>query len=90
MILSRLGEGFSAEGLPSLFTRGGSVVILMIIAWRRPMIGGVLLLIAGLSLLSGIIPFSSGPMWVRLLLAGPPLVLGGLFIIASLMRPIKI
>ena len=85
IIATRWAEGFSAEGLSTLFTRGGGIIVLIIVAWRWPLIGGLLLFLVGLLFFSGLMPFASGAsIATRLILAGPPLILGGLFVAASL------
>ena len=83
-ILSRLGEGASIEGMATLATRGGTLIALALIAWRAPMIGGWLLLTVGLLLLNGVFRFSQNPnVIVRLILGGPPLFIGVLFVAAA-------
>ena len=84
IIASRWGEGFSAVGLPSLATRGGGIILLSVLAWRWPMLGGSLLLLVSFLLYSGVVPFASGPsMVVRIMLAGPPAIVGALFVSAD-------
>jgi len=83
-IASRWGEGFSAAGLPSLVTRGGGIVLLTVVAWRWPLVGGWLLVLVGLLLFGGAVPFARGPsIVVRIILAGPPTLVGALLVAAA-------
>jgi hypothetical protein len=84
-IASRWGEGFSAAGLPSLATRGGGIILLTAVAWRWPLVGGWLLLLVGVLLYGGAVPFARNPsIMVRIMLAGPPALVGALLVVAAL------
>lgn len=78
VVASRMGERFSMEGLVSGILRGGLIVVLMVLGWRAPRLGGWFLAIVGLLLLS-VNPSSA----VSLMLAAPPLLVSALLIWGS-------
>lgn len=85
IILSRWAEGFSSEGITTLLTRGGGIVILLVTSWRWPRIGSVLLILAGISLFAGLASFTRGaPVSTRLMIGGPPAILGMLLFAGTL------
>jgi len=78
IVASRLGEGFSVEGLTSGLLRGGAIALLMVLGWYRPRVCGWLLIVLGLFFLRAN-PTNPG----NLMLGAPPLLLGVLLVWAS-------
>lgn len=82
-VASRLGEGMSEAGSHTLAIRGGALLIVAATAWFAPRIGGWLLLLGGVLLGAGLLPFTHHAYWtVRLILGGPPVLVGLLLIVA--------
>lgn len=75
--LSEALPGFAIHMIPSLV-----LVAILVVAWRFELVGGIAFL------LISIVPFVrlSNPVWVNLILAGPFMVAGLLFIV-SYFRP---
>ncbi len=85
IIASRWAEGFTAEGIPTLLTRGGGVAILLVTSWRWPRLASVLLILVGISLFGGLASFTRGaPVSTRLIIGGPPIILGMLLFAGTL------
>ena len=70
-ILEQLGA-FLMHSLPSIV-----LIILLVFAWRRPLIGFIVFLLAGLAFLSFVITGSG--LWHFMLFSGPLLLIAGLF-----------
>ena len=82
-VASRLGEGMSDAGTRSLVVRGSALLIVAATAWSIPRIGGWLLVLGGVLLGAGMLPFMPhAPLTVRLFLGGPPALIGTLLIVA--------
>lgn len=82
-VASRLGEGISEAGLHTLATRGGALLLVAAIAWFAPRIGGWLLLLGGVLVGAGLLPFTHHVhLTVRLMLGGPPILVGLLLMVA--------
>src|SRR5574338_959526 len=70
-VASRLGEGMSEAGWHTLVIRGGTLLIVAAIAWFVPRIGGWLLVLSGVLLGAGFLPFTHHAyLTVRLVLGG--------------------
>lgn len=69
--------GFLVHLAPSLALTG-----ILAVAWRWPMVGGVLFIVAGLSPL-----LLSNPVWTNLLLGGPFLAAGAGFLASAIIDP---
>ncbi|WP_455423267.1 DUF7670 domain-containing protein [Cucumibacter marinus] len=69
--------GFAIHLIPSAV-----LTVILVIAWRFEAVGGVLFLAVG------IVPFVtlSNPLWVNIILAGPFMVAGALFLLSHFQR----
>lgn len=67
--------GFLIHLIPSFL-----LIVILVVAWRLPMVGGILFLVVSL------VPFmllDGNPLWVNALLAGPFVLVGILFVSAD-------
>jgi hypothetical protein len=78
VVASHLGEALSVSGLVVGVLAVGVVVLLAVLGWRAPRLGGWLLVIVGLSLLA--MNPASAVSWT---IAAPPLLVGALLIWGS-------
>ncbi len=83
-LLSRIAESFGAGGLPTLLTRGGAILVLVLAGWFVPRVGGWLWVLAGVLLLGGAFDFVRyAPLLTRAILGVPPIVTGALLLWAE-------